>query len=60
MTTIVISDRATSNAEVIKGLRSTADLLESLLDIGGAKVVIEGNLAIRVEWKQAPEVEPTA
>ena len=57
MTTVRITDQATTPAEVVANLRKTADLIEALSE--GASVKVSGDLNVEVRY-EVPEPEPVA
>jgi hypothetical protein len=52
VTTIRISDRAGTPAEVILELRKTADFIEALDRIGATRVMVSGDLNVEVFYGQ--------
>jgi hypothetical protein len=58
VTTISISDRATTPDEVIAELRKVASFIEELANIGAAKVTITGELNLTVDYRQSEPEDP--
>jgi hypothetical protein len=55
VTTISMSDKATTPDEVIAELRKMADFIEQLVNIGAAKVTVTGELNLVVDYRKPDE-----